>query len=314
MRTYGRVHTAFWTDSRVRKYSDRARTMAQYLLTCPQSNMVGAFLLPDAYAADDLGWTLQEVKKSVSELFENGFCKRFADGRHIAICNFLKYNPVESSVVGKSIARQFLQLPKDSALAETIQYLIQQSVRLPESFANDLRTISYSTATASETAIATATAQEEGPTSPVAIPEEIAQDITDALRAYNSVAGRVGWAEAEKITKPRIRGIALRLRDCGGLEPWLALMSRAEASDFLTGRSPRSQEHAGWAPDLDWLIQPKNFTKLMEGSYDNRSSVSKRTAIDNIAEGLRRAAGVDRGPGEGMETASDQLLRLAASR
>lgn len=147
MRTYGRVHTAFWTDTKVRTMSERARTLAFYLLTSPHSNMVGAFLLPDAYVADDLGWSLTEVSKTIRELIENGFCKRFSDGRHIAVCKFLSYNPVESSGSGKSIARQFNQLPRDSALIDTVQLLKQQFDRLPESFANDLEMIPGTTST-----------------------------------------------------------------------------------------------------------------------------------------------------------------------
>jgi len=311
MRTYGRVHTAFWTDLGVRGMSERARTMAFYMLTSPHSNMVGAYLLPDAYLADDLGWSLPEVKKTILELIDSGFCKRFADGRHIAVCKFLFYNPVESTTAGKSIARQFLQLPKDKALVDTIQYLKSQSDRLPESFANDLEIISASHSTSQEQAIAQEQSQECTRATPASMPTEVAQDITEAFGAYNAVAKRVGWSVAGKISKPRIRGISLRLRDCGGLAGWLAAMAMAEQSDFLTGRAARNEEHAGWAPDLDWFLNPKNFTKLVEGSYDQRRSNVRSAPIDHIREGARGAIGLDGTGRSGMESPdADNLVRL----
>lgn len=311
MRSYGRVHTAFWSDPPTRDMSERGRMLALYLLTSPHSNMVGAYLLPDAYVADDMGWTLSEVKKIILELIENGFCKRFRDGRHIAICKFLKYNPVENSNAGKSIARQFCQLPKDSALEDVVGFLIEQSDKLPESFSNDLRTVRGSHTQEQAQEQSHAHEQDTARAAPASIPEETAQDIVDAIGAYNAVAGRVGWAIAEKLSKPRLRGAALRLRECGGLDGWLALMARAEASDFLTGRAPRGPDHAGWAPDLDWFLNPKNFNKLAEGSYDRRHSNVRSSEFDNIRDGANRAAFVDGGQREGMEDPGDSLLRLA---
>ncbi|MDD3260450.1 MAG: DUF6291 domain-containing protein [Oscillospiraceae bacterium] len=43
---------------------------------------------------------------------------------------------------------------------------------------------------------------------------------------------------------------------------------RAEASDFLSGRSGK------WSGcSLDWLLSPQNWQKLLEGNYDNRRPV-----------------------------------------
>ena len=47
---------------------------------------------------------------------------------------------------------------------------------------------------------------------------------------------------------------------------------RAQASDFLTGRSPREGKYANWKCDFDWLMKPYNFIKVIEGKYDNQNS------------------------------------------
>ena len=87
-----------------------------------------------------------------------------------------------------------------------------------------------------------------------------------ALEAYNAAAGRQGWPQAQKLTAPRQSSLRKRLLDAGGLGGWIAAMERAERSEFLT--SSRN----GWKPDLDFFLQAKSFTKLMEGSYDRTSS------------------------------------------
>lgn len=115
-RDYGRVHTAFWTDGKVRSLSDAGKALGLYLLTCPHSNMLGAYLLPDAYAADDLGWSSERVSKGFEELFAIGFAQRFKDGRHIFICNFLKWNGIENPNVATGAYRAAMSLPADEEI------------------------------------------------------------------------------------------------------------------------------------------------------------------------------------------------------
>ena len=37
-------------------------------------------------------------------------------------------------------------------------------------------------------------------------------------------------------------------------------------SRFLTGETPQKEGHT-WRPDLEWIIKPKNLTKIIEGKY-----------------------------------------------
>lgn len=49
-----------------------------------------------------------------------------------------------------------------------------------------------------------------------------------------------------------------------GVEGVESVFTKAEQSDFLTG------EVSGFIATFDWLIDPDNFIKVLEGSYDNR--------------------------------------------
>lgn len=90
----------------------------------------------------------------------------------------------------------------------------------------------------------------------------------DAFAAYNAAAKRSGWPEVQRVTKPRVSALKARLRDAGGLAGWQAAMAKAEASDFLCGRI--SGRQGPFFASFDFLTQASSFTRLMEGSYDNR--------------------------------------------
>ncbi|MFG1247283.1 DUF1376 domain-containing protein [Xanthobacter flavus] len=90
-------------------------------------------------------------------------------------------------------------------------------------------------------------------------------ECADALQAYNATAREMGWAEAQVLNDRRRAALKGRLRECGGMGGWRSAMARARASPFLAGENDRS-----WRPDLDFFLQQKSFTRLMEGFYDRR--------------------------------------------
>ena len=46
---------------------------------------------------------------------------------------------------------------------------------------------------------------------------------------------------------------------------WSAYFKKIKDSDFLCGRVPDPR----WKADFDWVIQKRNFNKILEGTYDN---------------------------------------------
>lgn len=105
----------------------------------------------------------------------------------------------------------------------------------------------------------------EGSTSP-------SDDLAPAVAAYNSVAEQSGWPTCQRVTPKRRAALKARIHEAGGLEGWQFAMAKARASPFLRGESGRTGEHANWRPDIDFLIKPDKFTKLMEGGYDRREN------------------------------------------
>lgn len=99
-------------------------------------------------------------------------------------------------------------------------------------------------------------------------PDEVEQ----AVSAYNEVAQRAGLPIAAKITPTRRAGIRRRLTECGGLGGWGSALRKLGLSSYCCGKNS-----SGWRADLDFLLQPKSFTKLVEGSYDDRAPTGEPT-------------------------------------
>lgn len=88
-------------------------------------------------------------------------------------------------------------------------------------------------------------------------------EVKEAFDCWNLVAAEHGLSRAEKLTDARKRSIRQRIADAGGLEGWKAALDRIGSSSFLTGRK------TGFRADLDFILQAKSFTKLIEGAYDD---------------------------------------------
>lgn len=118
-------------------------------------------------------------------------------------------------------------------------------------------------------------------------PNKRDDDVRDAVGIYNQAAGRVGWPLAQRVTGARRSACLSRLGECAGLDGWRAAMERAERSEFLRGGNDK-----GWLPGIDFFLQAKSFTKLMEGSYDDHagSTGSNGRAHDAIRAALAKAA------------------------
>lgn len=85
---------------------------------------------------------------------------------------------------------------------------------------------------------------------------------------WNAMADRTGASRVMKFTTDRRRKVITRLKE-NTPEDFIEAINAIERSAFLRGGNNR-----GWWADFDWMLEPKNFTKLIEGTYDKQSSRS----------------------------------------
>lgn len=86
------------------------------------------------------------------------------------------------------------------------------------------------------------------------------------VEAWNEMAGRLGLPVVKTLTSTRRRSLTARLRE-HPIDHWTEAIGAIERSPFLCGENDR-----GWRADFDFLLQPKSFAKLIEGSYDKSAA------------------------------------------
>lgn len=86
----------------------------------------------------------------------------------------------------------------------------------------------------------------------------------DVVTMYNNIC--VSLPVCKKLSDGRRRKIRARLK-AYDLDDFRNAFMKAEASDFMTGRS------GNWRANIDWFIEnDNNMRKTLEGNYDNRGS------------------------------------------
>lgn len=84
----------------------------------------------------------------------------------------------------------------------------------------------------------------------------------EVVEAWNSRMVPQGFPAVKRLTPERKRKLKARLRE-NTIDDWQQAMAALERSAFCRGENGR-----GWRADFDFLLQPKSFTKLLEGAYE----------------------------------------------
>ena len=100
-----------------------------------------------------------------------------------------------------------------------------------------------------------------------------------AVSLWNQMAAQHGLAQVQRLTSGRRTSLRARLKEAGGLGGWEQALLKVPESRFLMGGNDRH-----WFADFDFVLRQKNFTKLMEGGYEQRQTGTDR---DNLHNDLR---------------------------
>lgn len=117
----------------------------------------------------------------------------------------------------------------------------------------------------------------------------------EAVRAWNEAAERLGLPTVQRLTKAREAALRQRLHEVGGLEGWAAALAKVEASAFLNGTAPRGRGHENWRCTFDFVVKAENFTKLMEGNFDDGNPQDPTNGFAALAAQIERGSGADDG-------------------
>lgn len=86
---------------------------------------------------------------------------------------------------------------------------------------------------------------------------------SEILEAWELRMVPQGFPAVRRMTGTRERHLRARLKE-NSFDDWQRAFAALERSAFCRGENDR-----GWRADFDFLLQPKSFTKLIEGAYDH---------------------------------------------
>lgn len=132
MRSYGVIHTSFYTSETTRRLSDRAFRLAVYLISGPHTSMIGCFYLPGGYVCEDLGWSPETLSEGFRELLAKGFVTRDERLNWVFVTNFLKFNGPENPNQAKAMMKAFDRVPDGlAAKSQLAKRLNEQLAKFP---------------------------------------------------------------------------------------------------------------------------------------------------------------------------------------
>lgn len=91
-------------------------------------------------------------------------------------------------------------------------------------------------------------------------------DVRRAFDEWNELARRVGLPLAKDLTEGRRRKLRARITT-SGLAGWREALAAVEVSKHCRGLKAGRDGGAPWRADIDFLLQPSSFQRLIEGFY-----------------------------------------------
>jgi hypothetical protein len=92
---YNQTANTFWSDRKVHRWSPDARTLAIYLLTCPDRTGEGFYSLPLVLVLDHLTWDHERFDAAIDELDAAEFATYSYDAEAVLIVKAMKYTPAK---------------------------------------------------------------------------------------------------------------------------------------------------------------------------------------------------------------------------
>jgi len=137
MRDYGKITPAFWIGrtGRALRGDPHAQLVAAYLLTAPQSSMIGVYYCPIATISNDIGIPFEGASKGLRRGVDEGFCTFDDETDWVWVHEMARFQiadrlkPTDNMV--KSIARDFEKLP-ETFLKQGFYNRYREPFHLPE--------------------------------------------------------------------------------------------------------------------------------------------------------------------------------------
>jgi hypothetical protein len=290
MRIYGSIQISFWENSDIQILSDQSKLLAIYLLTGPHSNMLGCYRLPDGYINEDLKWTNQHAKDAFCQLTSIDFLTRDVRSSWVVIHDFLKWNPVQNPKQGAGVQKLFnLVPPNETVYIPLVKGLLTHGRYLDKEFQNRLNKLMTSLTNRLDTICSTHLTdkeqdkdQDQDTKRLYSLREYVVGDTDNPVSTHSIPCPQEKIIELYHDILPmcprvliwnRVRRKYLKCRwnenpKHQTLKWWSNYFNHVKQFDFLIGKKDGQNGKPPFVADLEWLIRSSNFTKVIEGKYD----------------------------------------------
>lgn len=102
---------------------------------------------------------------------------------------------------------------------------------------------------------------------------------TQIVDLWNEV---ISFKRAMGLTPKRKKAIEALLKDFPDLAKWREVFEMVENSTFLSGKSEKPWKGC----NLDWVVNPNNWIKILEGNYSDEKKETNKTAALKLISSL----------------------------
>lgn len=237
----------------------------------------GELLIAERVVAEDFGLHRNTVRDLLNRMIADGMIEPFRDrcparaGTVVKVVNYDQYQTIGKPEKGPEKVPETVPQKINSRTAKGPQN-VEREQELSLGFENLQDRKPTANGTANCTANGTKNNEENKLNKTGAKAPDRGLAGNEAFRPqaladiWNTTCGDV-LSKIRSIEGARASKAIKRFRDDfdGDLEQWQAYCTRIRASGHMTGNNKQ-----GWQASFDWVIEPGNLNKILEGNFDNR--------------------------------------------
>ena len=267
MAIFRNVNMSFWTDPKVvDDYTPEDRYFMLYALTNNYTNIIGCYEISIKQMSNDLGYTKDVVEnllkrfKEIHKTIDYDF-----DTKELMVINWNKYNWSSSPKLDNPLFNA-IESVKSDVFHDTLATIYNNRETIKESN-DDTLLIPYrygidTTITITNTIPITSSNSINANNN---IPYEEIKDL------FNEIC--VSYPKIIKLNDSRKTTIKARYKEYkNNIEIFKELFTKAENSKFLKGNNDK-----GWSANFDWLLNPRNMIKVLEGNYNKNGGTNNES-------------------------------------
>ncbi|HEX7115387.1 MAG TPA: hypothetical protein VF193_09655 [Steroidobacter sp.] len=269
MAKYRQVHVSFWQDPFVLELTPEEKYFYLYLMTNSKTSACGIYELPMKVIELETGYNRETVEKLLTRFVEHGKVIYSNINREIYLVNWIRYNqpkgPATTACVVDELNRVKTREFADRYIreAEALGYPLEGAYRGPTDPRGEKET-----ETEKETEKETPPSEGGPPRNGkhARTPPCPQEKIIDLYHEILFMCPKVkDWHETRQaLLRARWRSHPKRQN----LDWWRKFFEYVAKSKFLTGQTEPRNGSPPFIADLEWLLRPSNFAKVIEGKYE----------------------------------------------